>query len=521
MEFSNDIIQRTEAKSALPIQLKNCKKSSLNQNYPPIKPVDMPPKKTARTVPTGKITYHKDPLELIAAFKNPRRVTLLNSKSPLHRLKAVLKYHSGRFSISITAPRSNPFSVNVGRDFNRITVNTKPKPTILEEIFISSQRTLLLSGSIDRVYSKGYQKNRPYYYRLIIPLEKSLDFHYMLEESMYTTDLGWRSRTGSQVKFTAEDLTVCVYKHDDYHFISIDSTKRQTYESFSEKTFAIQCGLAFLTGYFPGNGGFFFAYATAKMKNHHHFYYTTTRQSIRTTYYPIYTNPLGLIHRAPKLARKYYDRKILRPLSIDEFSILCSRLHDSIKFRSLILLVIQSMGASMEQMPGGISIALEMLSNIIPADASSNPAPITNLALKDKVFEELQKVIEDNKTALGNDSHKILIKRLPNLNQPPNMDKLRAPFDAMGIELSEQDLIAIDSRNKFLHGQIPDILKLGKTRSNIRKTRDAYYCGVRLYTLINMLILKWVGYDNYVVNHPVIHNNICEVPTKEKPYRAV
>jgi hypothetical protein len=43
----------------------------------------------------------------------------------------------------------------------------------------------------------------------------------------------------------------------------------------------------------------------------------------------------------------------------------------------------------------------------------------------------------------------------------------------------------------------------------------------RLYTLPNMIILKWMGYDDYVLNFPKIQEQACHFRLKEKHYRKV
>jgi hypothetical protein len=36
------------------------------------------------------------------------------------------------------------------------------------------------------------------------------------------------------------------------------------------------------------------------------------------------------------------------------------------------------------------------------------------------------------------------------------------------------------------------------------------------YTLLSMIILKWIGYDNRVVNYPKIHEGFTEIRLKEE-----
>ena len=85
----------------------------------------------------------------------------------------------------------------------------------------------------------------------------------------------------------------------------------------------------------------------------------------------------------------------------------------------------------------------------------------------------------------------------------------------------EKDLDLLNTRNDFLHGRIPDITNAGSNRSIERMDRDLYYASMRFYTLLNILILKWIGFDNYVINYPKIHESYSKIKLKEKPYRKV
>lgn len=89
------------------------------------------------------------------------------------------------------------------------------------------------------------------------------------------------------------------------------------------------------------------------------------------------------------------------------------------------------------------------------------------------------------------------------------------------IELLPADLQVLETRNDFLHGRIPDFNKLGIDREDNIKNKDMYYASVRLFTLLSMLILKWIGYDNYVLNYPKIHEKYCQIKLKEPYYRKV
>lgn len=127
------------------------------------------------------------------------------------------------------------------------------------------------------------------------PLEKDLILHYILEERPFSTDLGYRCRHGHQILTADETFTICfIHDESSQHYISIESNQKQTFDSFSDKSFSIQCALAFISGQFPGGVGFFFAYRKTNKKKYDQFRVIETRKPIRSIYQPVYTNPYGL-----------------------------------------------------------------------------------------------------------------------------------------------------------------------------------------------------------------------------------
>lgn len=74
----------------------------------------------------------------------------------------------------------------------------------------------------------------------------------------------------------------------------------------------------------------------------------------------------------------------------------------------------------------------------------------------------------------------------------------------------------------FLHGRVPDLTNSGVNRTLERVNKDLYYASIRFYVLLNLLILKWVGYDNRILNKPKINEEFTEIILiDEEPFRQV
>lgn len=93
--------------------------------------------------------------------------------------------------------------------------------------------------------------------------------------------------------------------------------------------------------------------------------------------------------------------------------------------------------------------------------------------------------------------YSILENKIKNLNQSTNREKLSRPFELYDISLTSEEIAAIDKRNKLLHQGV--LLSLD-SREAQGKWKEAYMIEMRLYTLINRLILSLLDYEGPIIN---------------------
>jgi hypothetical protein len=139
-------------------------------------------------------------------------------------------------------------------------------------------------------------------------------------------------------------------------------------------------------------------------------------------------------------------------------------------------------------------------------------------ALSKTVRSLLKDVIDKECSGIPLENREILLGKISHINQVTNKSRLRIPFETLGLQLSLKDLELIATRNDFLHGRIPDITGAGDKRSTNRKNKDLYYASVRFYTLLSRLILAWVGFDNYILNHAKIQEKFTRILLEEDYY---
>ncbi|WP_278010977.1 hypothetical protein [Flavobacterium gyeonganense] len=392
----------------------------------------------------------------------------------------------------------------------------------LENFFIYKISPPEMKGEIYGFYSKGYSKIKKQYYKSVIPLSKEINFHFTIKEFVFSSDTSKWSRIGTKIIMNGEDIIIVQEKDENKNwFLIIQSKKKQSYEEFSDKVFSIRIALGYVTGHLAGDEGYFFSYSRKEMKNFKHFYYRSLRSEIITLMNPLNSNPFAWIRNNKKVANKYYNEKCLETMSIENFSNLCNLLVSNDDFTATLLLIIESSKASLIFRPSGYSIALETLSDIVIGDENYKLSPITSKPDNKKFRKELNEVLDKHSVKESFKDIKTLKGRIEHINQMTNGERLKAPFSVLGINLLQEDLNVISSRNDFLHGRVPDFKNLGVSRSINLKDNDLYYASVRLYTLINLLIFKMVGYKGYVLNFPKIYELDTKYKVKEDYYRKI
>lgn len=469
--------------------------------------------------------YNKKPITFINDFEKTKIGVFRKPKSSLDTIDEVeISSLKNEFKVEFDFNKyiRKGKNLGVGDIIKRVKFDFNEKTIIFSSVFINKFSNQSLEGSINQLQSEGFSKSKKQYFKFVIPNSKSLDIHFQIDHIVFENDFGIRSSVATQIKLLDEEIFILEEKDENKNkYIIIESRKKQTYEEFSNKTFAIRIALGYVSGYFAGNKGYFFSYSNAKMENYNDFYFTSLRDEIKTLMNPINTNPFSWLNDYKKVAEKYYKMKIFRPLTISEFSFLCNKLINNDDFTATILLIIESTKASLIFRPSGYSIALETLSDIIIGAEKEKIAPINSKQDYKEFKNDLIEVLNKHSTKESFTDINTLQVRIENINQITNLESLKKPFSILGITLLDEDLKVIKSRNDFLHGRVPDFKKQGANRSIELKDYDLYYASVRLYTLLNVLIFKMIGFDNYVLNFPKIYEKNTKFKVKENYYRKV
>lgn len=467
--------------------------------------------------------YNKEPIEFINEFEKGVSGKLKSRSSYINGLENVdLKLTKERDEFELdfkTIIKKTKKQISWGdKIFNHVTFQTSQFDLIFDKLHTWDWFT----GLSNTFHSKGF-KDRKKYFKFIIPLKKEVRFHYQLEKFLFSSDHNQWSKMATSISTNNEDIYVLQerVKVKNNNYLIIESNKRQLYSEFADKVFALRVALSYIIGDFRGGKAYVFSYRTKKRDIFDGFSFQTLRNDMKSLYQPINSNPYAWLHsRGRKQAEKIYKERKLRTLTKKEFSILVELTLQNHTFLGALLTMIEAGSLSLLISPAIYFIILEQLSNIIVKEKPIIPINNTNDAesLKREILEAVKNFEE--KTVAKNYDLKPIIKRIENINQATNNDKLTSCFKKLNIELFKEDIKIIKARNLLLHGNIPNY-RNKKNRTIREKDSDLYYTSVRIYTLLNILILKYVGYNNYVINFSKIYEQNTGYSVDEEFYRKV
>lgn len=379
-------------------------------------------------------------------------------------------------------------------------------------------------GNIPAFEYGCFSKEKSKYHRLVLPLNKNINFTFSVENILikYNYKSSVYTREATEIKinnnlfylFLAKKIITQV-SDDDY--LVLESKSPMSYSEFSEYCFSILISFGFVSGDFINNNGYFFQYDNSNMKNIVGIAYRQLRGSVKCKYVPTYSNPSGYIHDTEK-ANLYKDK--VRTLSLKEFSNLCQYCHDNNDIKSILLLLIEVHTQTLISGPGILSIALETLANVLYEENESTLAPIKTIKTSKKLRTELLKCLDNFEDEIDTEGREIIKSRINQINQRTNRDKLLIPFRILNIPITSADKQAIEQRNAFLHGRTPMVQNIEAKPLN-KEDKIRYYLYLKLYVLVSSIIMKYIGYDNLIVNYPKIYENDTGIELDEEYYRQI
>lgn len=409
-------------------------------------------------------------------------------------------------------------------DFKDLEINQNDLKIKIPYLYLTEKTGGQVNGKIPSFEYGFFNKEESKYHRLALPLNKKLNFTFSVENVLidYNYKSGIHTREATEIIINDKLFHFFIAKKkitesSDRDYLVLESKALMSYSEFSEYCFSVLISFGFVSGDFINNDGYFIQYENDSMKDVVGIAYRQMRGSIKCQYVPTYSNPFGYIHETEKA--EFYKDKV-RTLNLREFSNLCQYCHENDHIKSILLLLIEVHTQTLVSAPGILSIALETLANVLYEENESSLAPIKSKSISRKLRKEFLKILDNYSYEIDAEGKEIIKSRIDQINQRTNRDKLLIPFKILKIPISSTDIEAIEQRNAFLHGRTPMVQEI-EPKSLNEADKFRYYLYLKLYVLVSSIIMKYIGYDNLVVNYPKIYEKDIGIELDEEYYRQI
>ena len=148
-----------------------------------------------------------------------------------------------------------------------------------------------------------------------------------------------------------------------------------------------------------------------------------------------------------------------------------------------------------------LSVALESITSIVESNLDKKSSTLIDKKSWNPIRKELLNVLKSSTKdweSAEKDAVTVMENKINGLNYIPNSIKLLRPFDSAGIPVTEDEKNAMKNRNKFLHKGA--LLKAEDRIKNRDAWREVYLIEMQIYTAINKLLLKHIGYSGFVID---------------------
>lgn len=444
--------------------------------------------------------YISEEIRIIEDLAKTRKVKITSGKIIPNKSGYFKKLNPKGFTLEIAS--SDYWRINIGKAIKAVVTNPNLSFRITDA-YVSNVGSFVNKnknnhGTKIHIYSfqkKQIPNTKKHYYRTVIPLKKGSGFYNIIKTQTYSHDSDIYTRGLINIEFHSKHFHLFLLDLNKKKYLVIDCLCKITLDEFSELSWSILVAVGYLSGNLVQDEEYTFSYNNKQLKGFSNYLYSERRDTIKSFYTPINTNPFSWIKENRKIAKKYYGK--ITEINMVQFSNLCQLIHDEVDIKAIVLLITESISRSLLIMPAGLSVALEGFSEYFASKHLEKIKPIKNDDLAKDFKCELLAVLQKytlEKNFTGTD---VITKKIENINSPTNREKLKSPFTILKIPLTKIDEEVLEYRNDFLHGNIN--LKPQKGRKTY--SMDAFEISLRLLTLLNMAIMKMIGYKGYIINH--------------------
>ena len=380
-------------------------------------------------------------------------------------------------------------------------------------------------GIVGRINWGQVDHENNHYHRMLVPIPKELNLIFSFDTfpAVYKGHVEHFTRS-LRVNLMDGELVLYNWKLSSNDtdglnsiYLVIDSLSSQKLNTFIEAADALLIAVGFISGDFAQNQGYFVQYSDEDFNNLKGIIHSQFRDSIKSDYPVTYSNPHGLIMDS-KIATSIVPKT---PTVTSEcLTKICQNIASTTEYKLCVLLILESYKTSLISKPALLSVALETLTSVISSNPGTSLKPISDDDLSKAVIDKLKKTLSNYSDQIPDESIDVLVKKIDNINQPTNRDKLVQPLIQLGLIITEEDKNAIAQRNQFLHGRLP-VFGSKFNSSDKDQAILEYYLYLKILVLLHKFILKHNGFEGDIPNYTKIYEKDTLVETKEPYYFSI
>lgn len=425
------------------------------------------------------------------------------------------------------------YAIEVKADVNPLFYHNLTSELISDKVKINGKAYTILPGGccyrkqkcvesepkkyifgLDNFCSDSLSVDTSYYYRYVTPIGPDDTPFVLMHHYRYMMDN--TETVGVEVSLGQNDvMRVFVCRTMDASYLIIDSMKPHTVSQMNQKVFPLLVALGMITTTVYLDECWMFAYNDIEHQDYMGMCYRSLAPSSHCKYPIITTNvfqylvPVGRkidgekgADRAIKIIQNLHLSEALQYFPMDVFSRLVEVLT---KYESVcrgVFIILSGTDYTLEVQPGVFAVGLEAISNvknkIIGSDSKNiiDPMRFDALPVK-KAVAELLKQSRDNGD-INQEEYDAMTKRVDQLNEAFNSDKLRSLLKHYDYPLTPDDDTTIKLRNTLLHGSI----NIRHKNFSVYGESGALFKTALIYHKLCLSIpLLMAGYHGYIINN--------------------
>lgn len=383
---------------------------------------------------------------------------------------------------------------NVNYPFSKVLYNKNSKFIITNGNFnievnnyIVNLGNDILSKKFDAYIfqSEGYDDKNLYYYRLLSPVSS---FFYLI-------NIHIDKENSFNFSFNEDIVSVNIESSDSNRYLVIESKSKTTFKEFKHIANSILFAIGYLNGELVKKEEFFFQSNDRDWVDCHAFFNRRLNKSVKC-YKPITSIPNQYSNFIPE--EDYNFEEKISYLEKGQINDLVLLIYSNSSYFLAIRLILEIFKNSFINRPSILFVVLELLVNEV---LKENSKPFIE---KQMIKNECVDVLIKNKEILPKEDYDLLLDGVNQIdkNLKQNNKKFEEAFKALDISLNVEERKSLGKRNNFFHGKLLALDDIIESEENLTAIELEYnLLSQRLYTLISKLILKKIGYSNYVINH--------------------